>query len=120
MPPTEAFGLAQCFHVPIHVALGALLLWGDDNVLALHVCPPGDVLGGTAGHGLLQHLASAVLAGPHLAAHARHGRVHLLRVPALPAVPWPWDLQDLQLSDVTCPEDTRKAGNQQEKKKTNS
>lgn len=78
VPPAEAFGLAQRFHVPIHVALGALLLGGDDNVLALHVCPPGDVLRGAAGQGLLQHLASAVLAGPHLAAHAGHGRVHLL------------------------------------------
>lgn len=108
VPPTEAFGLAQCFHVSIHVALGALLLWGDDKLLALHVCPPGDVLRGTAGHGLLQHLASAVLAGPHLAAHPWHGRVHVLRVPALSAVPRPWDLQNLQLSDVTCPKNSRR------------
>lgn len=39
--------------MPIHVALGALLLGGDDDVLALHIRPPGDVLRGAATDGLL-------------------------------------------------------------------
>lgn len=53
VPTPKAFGLSQGFHVPIHVALGALLLGGDDDVLVLHVRPPGDVLRGAAGDGLL-------------------------------------------------------------------
>lgn len=48
----EAFGLRQCFHMSIHVAFGALLLWRDDNILILRVCSPWDILWGAAGDGL--------------------------------------------------------------------
>lgn len=67
VPAPEALGLTQGLRVPVHVALGALLLlWGYSNVLAPHVCPLGDVLRGTAGRGRLpDQLARAILIDAH-------------------------------------------------------
>lgn len=67
VPAPEALGLTQGLRVPVHVALGALLLlWGYGNVLAPHVCPLGDVLRGTAGRGRLpDQLARAILIDAH-------------------------------------------------------
>lgn len=73
MPTTEAFGLTQGLHVPVDIALGALLLMGrNGNILALHICPLRDVLRGTAGRRrLLDQLACAILIDTHLVPNSR-------------------------------------------------
>lgn len=73
VPTAETFGLTQGLHVPVHIALGALLLLGGNcSILVLRICPLRDVLRGTAGRGwLLDQPARAILIDTHLVSNTR-------------------------------------------------
>lgn len=105
VPPSKAFGLVQGLHVPVHIALGALLLLGrNGNLLVFNICSPGDILWGTTrSTRFLQQFAGAILAGTPWTSNARNTKVIVLKVSTLPIITRAWNFQDLQFSNVTCP-----------------
>lgn len=94
VPTTETFGLAHGLHVPVHVALGALLLLGGDGrLLAPPLYPPRDALRGSAGGGWLPHQpARAILIDAHLVPNTRGAKFCLRKIAKMLVFSRTWDL----------------------------
>lgn len=94
----------------IHVTLGTLMLLGGyGNILTFHICSPGDVLWGTTTRTrFLEQFASAVQIGATRASKSRNTKFSLPEITTLPIISWVWNLQDLQFSNITCPEEGKK------------